>query len=419
MDNTKRSPKKGKKRSNELDKLLASGPVQKKSNVTYDSENEEEETGITFEQLMASLKRLDVDEDQIFREWSKSLDPITITETLEMLRHYLEITPHQDIGNEDLSLLSLFLKQSGHKANTKHKSTTEVNLIDPAKVTIRDREGQNIFLSYRTKTAKPKNWLDVTNLPIKPSIIVQINDKNDSTKLDGFTTKKTFSEIYEESGENHLLIEKIIPQQNGIKIILETEEARKVLMQELQSIKKDNWQVLIPNLRDPKICFITSNEISESNAAAWMLKLKRYNRWADKHEIKWQSTTTLREGKYKITLSINSTLRNEIERLGGKISVGYQKEEIFDRLNLIVCLNCSQWNHRATNCKYKRSCGYCGEAHPGKCEITLKSDWKCPNCKKKGHSAFCHECPLLLIKLQNEMEKINHQYTNLFLENFY
>lgn len=80
----------------------------------------------------------------------------------------------------------------------------------------------------------------------------------------------------------------------------------------------------------------------------------------------------------------------------------------------IRCFHCQRYGHFAANCPQKMDpmkCPTCTGPHRREeCEETRRQDFKCPNCKKKGHAAWDPECEHhkeqleRLIKVNKEMQ---------------
>ena len=70
--------------------------------------------------------------------------------------------------------------------------------------------------------------------------------------------------------------------------------------------------------------------------------------------------------------------------------------ELYDpKCRMIQCFKCQKYGHKATHCRGRTACAYCGGGHSSK-ECTNKEKpgaEGCPACGGKGHTAYNERCP--------------------------
>ena len=75
----------------------------------------------------------------------------------------------------------------------------------------------------------------------------------------------------------------------------------------------------------------------------------------------------------------------------------------------IRCFHCQRYGHFAANCPQSQDstkCPVCTGPHRREeCKETRKQDFKCPNCKKRGHAAWDQECETYREQLERLIKK--------------
>lgn len=181
---------------------------------------------------------------------------------------------------------------------------------------------------------------------------------------------------------------------------------------------KNEFDTRFPLLHDPyvRIEKVVLNEVHEDPSeflVNWTKDLREWNNWPKAARLAWRSFVKTRIG-FRVIIQVDSRIRCLIEENNGIIKTPLGTLNVFDHVNVILCDNCCQFNHVKVNCIRLAACGYCYLNHLSR-RCSLKnspSDFKCLNCSG-NHSVFSKNCPVYLYNLQNQLEKVNHSYSNL------
>lgn len=101
-----------------------------------------------------------------------------------------------------------------------------------------------------------------------------------------------------------------------------------------------------------------------------------------------------------------------------KLKIGWGLCKVLDHIDLSRCFKCNGYNHKATNCKNKTSCGYCAEDHQlEECE-TDDDNLVCINCIKanekwnmnleSNHSVFDPCCAVYKRKAEEARKQFDY-----------
>ncbi|KAI8120531.1 hypothetical protein CVS40_8209 [Lucilia cuprina] len=222
--------------------------------------------------------------------------------------------------------------------------------------------------------------------------------------------EKTKEELNKKVDPVNLKITKIENRKNGTVIIQsENNEEREKIKNAIQIKLNENYDIKVPSPRNLilKITDIsfdyTEDEIIE--------KIKKQNpiingelKLIQKYEYKINDKRKI----YTIKVIVdNDTYYKLISEQ--KINIGWERCRVFDGTDIIQCMKCRGYNHKARECKNQECCLKCHGCHKTK-ECDKEQINKCINCIRMNnrlnmglddnHQTNNKECPVYQNKLK-------------------
>lgn len=132
----------------------------------------------------------------------------------------------------------------------------------------------------------------------------------------------------------------------------------------------------------------------------------------DRKNLKIKGLRTSNRGSQSATVLVTKELAPQIDKLGGKIKVGWLRCRIKQKIQLVRCYRCLEYGHKTFECKgedKKGNCMNCGKTgHLAKSCMEIAH---CATCKMEGHRMDSMKCPRFkeLIKKQGEKNRPRKQ----------
>lgn len=209
-------------------------------------------------------------------------------------------------------------------------------------------------------------------------------------------------------------------KKGSVIVELKNTEATKKIQKEVITKLGDRYEVDIPKPKYPtiKVVGITDKYTAEEIEN----KIRMQNEYKDKEKskisVKFIKENKKSSGYNNFTVFIEVDGKTHSKMLEEtKINIGWNRCAVYDHLSVLRCFNCNGYRHKAGDCKNKKSCGKCSNAHDtSECKENIDKI-KCVNCKlsndklslnlNDNHHAWSKECPIYKRNIESEKRKID------------
>jgi hypothetical protein len=260
-------------------------------------------------------------------------------------------------------------------------------------------------------TMKPKSYADVIKYDKNESVVI-IKPKKVDQKCN-----ETRAEI--KSKVNPMNIP-ILGMRNdakgGIIVQLENKVGCESMKKEVKEKLGENYDVLSPELKNPRIKIIGMTDKPTEEEVMTMMK---QNNVVKDASLKVLAVFEDRKGgrfkAYNAIVEIDATNFNNIMCVR-KLYMKWDRCLVVDAAQITRCYKCCGYNHMAKDCRNKKSCGRCGGEHDLKeCKSTKNV---CINCKtatertgmnlRFDHPVWSNECTVYDRKMEMLRRKIKY-----------
>ncbi|XP_077287241.1 uncharacterized protein LOC143912008 [Arctopsyche grandis] len=169
----------------------------------------------------------------------------------------------------------------------------------------------------------------------------------------------------------------------GIAVTCNSAQDSIKLIKEVENKLGENYNVKRGELKNPKIKIVDMSEELTSEQLAECL-MNQNQEVINDGELKvlkiWKSR---KNNKYNAIVEVDcNTFKRFIE--DGKVNINWDRCRVFEEINILRCLNCYGFNHKAVDCRNKVTCAKCGE-EGHKSEGCNNKIIKCNNCFKSNN----------------------------------
>ncbi|XP_015787811.1 uncharacterized protein LOC107364878 [Tetranychus urticae] len=287
----------------------------------------------------------------------------------------------------------------------------------------------NVAPSKRRKVISKTYMEDEDEEGLQPGwYAIQHNNSKPIINLKHKTKENITAEEFKNEVENTLVdedleygdIEKITKGNKVITIHFEDIKSRDKFVKYVKS-KQSNWVHEIPTLRNPcvRINGVINRNIDNNGEIDWDLwsqKILNKNKWIPKNKgsifMVNKKSVVAKGEKFNVVIEVSPNVRQAIVKKRGKIFSGICKYDVYDNFNVLACYQCASYGHTTNTCGQQPVCNFCSRQHIHACPIYGQTNkYKCPGCKKNGHSFNDPNCTEFIWRLQYELQFINMNYS--------
>lgn len=256
-----------------------------------------------------------------------------------------------------------------------------------------------------------------TNKKIVDPVVV-IKPKNKKQSIEKTKSDLKNSVNAEEIQPNGL----INASEGGIIVRCRNAESSEKVKDILEEKMKDNYDVKIPNRKNPRLKIVNVEDCPESLEKIKEILIKQNdNIFVNPDDLKIIARLSIQRSKkiiyYSIIIETSSQLYNSImKRESPTVNFGWNKCRIFDAVHIRRCFNCCSYSHVKEDCDREIVCFKCGGQH--KSVECKSSEEKCINCMSSNqslhtdidvkHNALSLECPVYQRILKVRKRNINY-----------
>lgn len=222
------------------------------------------------------------------------------------------------------------------------------------------------------------NIIEKDNLPvvvIKPKNIQYSKQTREEVKrkIDPVSIKATVKDVRE-------------IKNGGIIIKTNTREELQKLKEISEKTLKENYTVELSKMKLPRLVIIGSRKKYENDELLEELKLMGYLKETDQLNIKYTRQSKYTR-KFIIYIECNGECFKKLLNQG-EVSLGWDKCQVREDMNIIICYKCYGYGHKTINCTNNQICSFCAGNH---------IFWNC-----KQENPLCNNC-----RIYNERYKTN------------
>ena len=262
------------------------------------------------------------------------------------------------------------------------------------------------------------NRLDVSRLFVRSAIVVVVEENG--WKQGGFRAKRIFNSIYEVLGKNGDKIDVITIEENSIKIYTENDERRLIIINELREMNQfvretSPYQLYVQNPLKPSIQFLCCADTYKLSSCDLIDLIRKENNWKNEWTVNIESKEWIRKlRKAKLSLIIDSKIRDKIDKEDGIIFISGKETKVFDKFGISQCSVCLRFGH--SKCRSRIRCFFCSGFHSDKYPHDKYIEQKyCFLCRVYGHSPISKTCATLIGEIRSKLELIDHKYREIFV----
>lgn len=200
----------------------------------------------------------------------------------------------------------------------------------------------------------------------------------------------------------------------GLVINCKNIEESKKLQKEASTKLGEDYTVIIPELKNPKMKILDMCEnLSEDDIIKY---IKKQNTYLSDGYIKVLDIYENNLNKqFNAIIEVDTTTFQKINEQK-KIIIGWNVCRVYEYIHIKRCYKCCGFNHKSSVCKNKQACLKCGGEHIKKNCTSMESE--CVNCKSineklnlkfdTNHPAYSRECPVYKRKIENVQKNIKY-----------
>ncbi|XP_055615186.1 uncharacterized protein LOC129761489 [Toxorhynchites rutilus septentrionalis] len=228
--------------------------------------------------------------------------------------------------------------------------------------------------------------------------------------------EETKSDICAESDPVAFAVKDIWLKENGeVAVRCGTSDFALNLVKAAVAAFSGKYNVEIQKLLKPRIKIIGFSE--DMSEEAVVINLKKRNSLDDQCELKVVRMTK-NEKRNQMSATIETDARGyDILMKLQRVNLGWERCRVIDTTNALRCFNCSEFRHKAVDCRKPACCPKCAGHHMAE---ECKADFvKCINCHLENtkratgellniaHAAWSNECPLNRKRLNKARQRID------------
>lgn len=189
----------------------------------------------------------------------------------------------------------------------------------------------------------------------------------------------------------------------------EKREVEKIMTEKMS----DNYEVVVPNLTNPRVKIVGINE--EMEESELIKALKSQNDFLKGSDIKIVHFFGTRRKDFTAIVELDA---QAFERCmsNKKVKVMWSRCNVMEDINVFRCFKCNGFNHKGDKCKNKQSCKKCAGNHDfHQCK---SKKVECVNCKYANekynlklninHSVTSDDCAVYLRRVETERRKVKY-----------
>lgn len=197
----------------------------------------------------------------------------------------------------------------------------------------------------------------------------------------------------------------------GVLISCVNNENSKKLYQTAAQKIGDRYDVIIPDIKKPKIkIFDITESFNDSELIDVIKNQNEVLKNSDLKVLKIYENKRLRNYGAIVEIDRHSFQSISIEK---KLNIGWNRCRIEELIAVRKCFKCCGFNHKSAECKNRIACLRCGGEHISKdCKSEHCLCINCDSINKRyktqydvSHPAWSKKCPIYLKKLQSENAK--------------
>lgn len=307
----------------------------------------------------------------------------------------------------EIKNLAGYIKDFENKNKEIYKNIEEKNqsMYNEIKTVIKETNEDQKKMSYAEQI---KSKVVMPDLSIRVPLIVKPKEKQ--------TIEKTKEALNKNVNPVNLKIKSVENRRNGAVVIQsENEEEREKIRSAIQNELNDAYEIKVPRPINMQIKIVgMSFDYEEKDLVE---KLKKQNPVISNSDIKIIVKYNYKRNNkiiYNAKISVDSATYAKI--LGeGKLNIGWERCKAFDGTEIMQCLKCKGYNHRAKECRNEEICLKCHENHKTK-ECDKEQIVKCINCVSinrklnmgldENHVTNDKQCKVYQNKLNAKMKRI-------------
>lgn len=161
----------------------------------------------------------------------------------------------------------------------------------------------------------------------------------------------------------------------GVVVVCNSEENMNKLKAATEKKLGNEFTVDFAKKRMPKIKIVgMSEKLSNEDICE---SIRGQNHWVGENVFKIVNVYSVKDKYYSAILEVDAQMFEACMR-EKYITVGWESCKVYEHVNVLMCLKCCGYNHKAKDCNGKEACGRCSGSHKT-AECTSQAE-KCINC---------------------------------------